>query len=370
MQFRKLSLTNFRNHAFSSFDLGRRIVGIAGGNGSGKTTVLDAIHFLAVGKGLTTSTDQAYLMDGATFFRLEAIADSEGEEDKIVIKYQSGKGKALEVNDKKISRLGDHVGRYPVVSVIPQDIDLLLSGSKERRRVLDITFSQIDGTYLEALIHYGKLIRQRNALLKKSQKDGRVDWDLLQTYDHKIYPHVHLIFEKRTEYCKRLSFFFEQYYTKLSGGAESVDFQYRSQLQEGNYGELTARCTERDRIMGRSHTGVHKDDLEFTLINKKIRDVASQGQLKSAVLSLKMAGHSLIRERLGIEPAFLLDDLFDRLDKRRASEFLSLVRDHTQGQIFITDTNAERLTDSVGNMDEKFTIFLISDGEINSIVDQ
>jgi DNA replication and repair protein RecF len=367
LKFRRLKLTHFRNHAGSELNLPSRIIGIGGPNGAGKTTVLDAVHYLAVTRGLTSSFDRSYVNKDAEFFRVEGEIDRGEDIQELVVKYQSGRGKTIEVDGEKIEKLRDYIGRYPVVSMIPQDIDLILSGSRERRRMLDLGFSQIDPDYLESLLVYRKLLRQRNAYLKEVQKSGKFQLNLLNTYDQRMVPYAENLHQRRRKYIDHLQAYFSEFYHKISLGGEEITLEYLSQLNEEDYLNLTAKNLEKDRIMGRSHAGIHKDDLNMTLLGDKLRDVASQGQLKSGVLALKLAIHKLIVEHSDKQPVFLIDDLFDRLDTGRANAFLGLIKGQTSGQIFITDTNIERLKNSVAVMNEKFTIFSVLNGKVEII---
>lgn len=364
MKYASLKLVNFRNHSNSKLQFANRFVGFTGPNGAGKTSVLDAIHYLSVTRGLSASTDGAFLKKGAEFFRLEAEVKIREENKKLVVKYAGKSGKTIEVDGEPLQRLSDHVGNFPVVSMIPQDIELILSGSRERRRMIDLAFSQIDRDYFRALLAYRKLLRQRNAHLKSLSRSGSGNLELIAVYDQKMAPHANLIFEKRKTYTLRIDEFFKEFYRIISGGSEQLGMNYKSQLHQGPYEEICKGFLEKDKIMGRSHSGIHKDDLELILLDNKLKDVASQGQLKSAVLSLKMSIYKLIKTELGIDPLFLIDDLFDRLDASRAKNFLSILKTQSSGQIFLTDTNRARLAKSISALDQNFTIFSLENGEI------
>ncbi len=369
VQFKRLKLVQFRNYHSEELSFSHRIVGIGGPNGAGKTSVLDAIHFLTVTRGLVSSTDRSYVKKGTDFFRLEGGFYIEGEAYELAVKYQPGKGKTIEIDGEKVKKLSDFIGKFPVVSMIPQDIDNLLAGSRERRRVLDLGFSQIDKRYLDHLLVYRKLLRQRNAYLKESLKNGQFETRMMDTFDERIAPYARALFQLRTEYTAELGSYFNEFYREISGGKEEISLEYQSQLAGGDYLDLVRKNRERDRVMGRSHVGLHKDDLAMSLLAEKLRDVASQGQLKSGVLSLKLALHRLIVSHTQKQPVFLIDDLFDRLDEKRAGAFLRVTKEQTEGQIFITDTNIKRLRQSVAGMNEKFTIFSIDKGKVLEVTD-
>jgi len=369
VKLKRIILTQFRNHTATALELRERVVGISGSNGAGKTSILEAIHFLAVSRGMNSASDSVYLMKGNDFFRLEGLLDSgESEEEthKLVVKYQLRKAKVLEWNGEKVVRLGDHIGRFPVVSMSPQDIDLVLAGSRERRRIIDLAFSQIDKEYLEQLMFYRRMLKQRNAYLKSLSKTAEWKPAMLSTFDSRMAPAAQVIFEKRKSYLDELENYFLEFYQKVSERNEMVEFKYQSELAEHDFEFLTIRNQDKDRFSGRTNSGIHKDDLELLLYNAKLKDTASQGQLKSAVLALKLSVWELIRKKTGKDPLFLLDDLFDRLDESRATAFLNLVKERSTGQIFITDTHPERLRSAVEKMNLPYHLFVVENGELVS----
>lgn len=370
MKVDSIILTQFRNHQATHLGFNERVIGLCGSNGAGKTSILEAIHFLSVSKGMNAYSDGAYLMREKDFFRLEGSIkpgsmDSEGTH-KLVVKYQARKGKIIEWNGDRVTKLGDLIGRFPVVSMVPQDIDLLLAGSRERRRIIDLAFAQIDREYLDQLILYRRILKQRNAYLKSVNKPGDFKPAMLSVFDDRIAPSAQFIFEKRKSYLKQLEKYFADFYEKVSSGKEKVDFSYKSELHEHDFQYLSEKNREKDRYTTRTNSGIHKDDLELMLYDSKLKDTASQGQLKSAVLSLKLAIWELIKEVTAKDPLFLLDDLFDRLDENRASSFLNLIKNQSDGQIFITDTNEERLKSTLEKMGIPFQIVVIENGEIVS----
>ena len=363
MHLAKLKLTQFKNYAGGELIFSSRLNCFVGPNGAGKTNLLEAIYYLCMGKSYASTPDQYAIQHGLDVSRLDGEFRSGADKDapeRIVIKLQKRKRKIIERNGAAYDRIAEHVGRYPVVIIVPDDSRLVLEGSEIRRRLLDNSLSQTDPAYLDHLLAYNKLLSNRNAMLK--ELDGRKDTTgLLDIYDLQMAEPAAYIHEKRYNFIGPFTEILTEAYAAISGRRESVGVTYRSQLLETPWAELMEKRREKDRVLQRTSGGIHRDDLVFTQEGHPLRRVASQGQLKSFVLSLKLAQYRLLEQGTRRSPILLLDDIFDKLDQDRVRQLLELVLTSAFGQVFITDTDPRRVTGLVDAATD-WRQFLVKDG--------
>ena len=365
MQLLRLKLTNFKNYAAEQVELSPKLNCFTGLNGMGKTNLLDAIYYLCMSKSCLNVRDNHIVMQGASFFRLEGIFQTDVAE-KLVAKVIPGSQKVFERNGVAAKTLAEHIGRYPIIVITPDDTQLATEGSEMRRRFLDNTLSQLDNNYLKALLFYNKILRQRNAALKSFGKGGQGPYnhELIQSYNKQMLTPAHLIFEKRKVLIEKLNPVFLDLYAAISGGQETVSLAFRSQLTDNSLADLLEQAGEKDRILQRSTCGIHKDDLIFKTENQPVKRFASQGQLKSFILAMKLAQYELLRLEKNQVPILLLDDIFDKLDERRVAALIELLLKREFGQIFITDTHSKRVATILDGFEEDYKEFEIRDGEV------
>jgi DNA replication and repair protein RecF len=357
MYFTSLRLTNFKNYASLHWQLSPRINCLTGWNGTGKTNVLDAIHYLCLCKSHTGLTDKQVVRHGEGFFRIEAILRNDDEEQrKVVVKF-NGQRKIMEQDGVEFARLSDYIGLYPVVMIAPDDVDLVQEGSEERRRFLDTTLSQLSAPYLQALMTYNHLLKYRNALLRQFAEHRRFDALLLTACDRQLYEPAALLFEQRQRLSAALSPLFQEFYEEISGGREKVELFYQSDLLESPLTLLLPEMLEKDRVLQRTGAGPHRDDLKFTMDGQPLKRFASQGQMKSFLLSLRLAQYEVLRREKDTDPILLLDDIFDKLDEQRVHHLIGLLISRRFGQIFITDTQRNRMEDILQNLTDHYRIF-------------
>ena len=363
MHLQQIKLTNFRNYEFQSVDFSERLNLISGLNGMGKTNLLDAIYYLCMGKSHFQSTDRNVVRKGELFFRLEGHFLLEKPE-KIVAKVVPCDQKTIERNDTPYPRLSDHVGLLPVVFLAPDDTALALEGSEERRRFMDNTLCQLDQAYLDALVTYNKLLDKRNALLRQFGEQGGFNLLLIETYNSQLEAPTNYIFEKRNWFIGQFQPAFNQFYSAICDKSEPVDCSYRSQLENGKFETLLEKSLEKDRVLLRTSVGIHKDDLIFQLKNLPLKRFASQGQLKSFVLAMKLAQYEMLRQHKQKLPLLLLDDLFDKLDDHRASQLIELLVKGDFGQVFITDTHPKRAEEMARSFSGAYKKLVIENGAL------
>ena len=357
MIIKKLSLYNFKNHFEKKFEFSPQINCFVGNNGVGKTNILDALHYLSVGKSFLGNTDLNNIKQEEDFFTIDAEIQNEDSEDIIRITQPKEAKKVIKKNDKSYDRLADHIGYLPSVMISPYDSNLISDSGESRRKFLDAMISQTDSEYLFDLIQYQKTIQQRNALLKYFAKNRTWDKDSLEIYDEPISRFGTKIFKKRKEFVEQLNPIVQNFYQIISGGKESVSVIYESHLLEDSFEKLLKECLERDRMLTYTSKGIHKDDLLFEMDYILIKKIGSQGQQKSFLISLKLAQMSLVKELTKKTPILLLDDIFDKLDDTRVSQLIELVNKENFGQIFITDTHRERTESVVKKINEESIIF-------------
>jgi DNA replication and repair protein RecF len=359
----RLNLLHFRNHHEAGADLGPEVNCFVGPNGVGKTNLLDAVHYLSMGKSYFDPIDTHNILHGQELFMVQGVMHTDAGEDAVLCSVRQGQRKVLSRNRKDYDRLADHVGRYPVVMVTPYDGQLILDGSEARRRFLDGLIAQFDRDYLEALIRYNRSLTQRNAMLKRFAERGGGTLEELEPWDEQLIAHGTVVHKVRNAFMKEMVPLLEQHYHGISAGPERVALQYRSALEDAPMRDLLNTAWDRDRVAQYTTQGVHKDDLLFTLDERPLKRYGSQGQQKTYLIALKLAQFDLTQQRSGIRPILLLDDIFDKIDPQRMRHLLKLLSDQRFGQVFITDTDATRLHTALDGLDLDVRFFHLTHGK-------
>ena len=343
MILQSLNILNYRNIREASLEFSPKLNCFVGLNGQGKTNVLDAIYLLSFTKSAYTSQDSLNITHG------EDMAMVQGNYGEFTIScgLRRGVKKQFRKDKKDYPRLIDHIGLIPLVMVCPADHQLIEEGSDERRRFMDVVIGQRNRKYLDCLATYNALLKQRNALLKQYADASTPPDDLLEVLEWQMIEPAEYIFRARTEFFKEFEPYFQEVYKVISGSAEVPVLRYISQLQDRELREAYVRTRQRDLILGWTSQGPHKDDLDMRLGEWPLKQVGSQGQQRTFVLALKLAQALYLADSTGEAPILLLDDIFDRLDSERVERIVAMVQCEQFGQIFITDTDRQHLTDII-----------------------
>lgn len=341
----QLQLTQFKNHPDTRYDFTERIVGITGLNGVGKTNLLDAIHALCFTRGYFSRQDQSLVRHGAVGFRLDGKIRRNDQLHSIqLILRETGK-KEIWLDGDLLPRMADHLGRYPVVMIAPDDAELIQGESRSRRQFLDALLSQLVPTYLENLVRFNRLLQQRQALLREmaEKQVSASQLAVLDVLDEQWVDTMRVLIPERTRWTTILNDKVSEHYQRIAGIQESIRVSYQSDLlNEDPLSRIRAQ-RNRDLAAQRNTVGPHRDDLLFQLGDHPFKAIASQGQRKTLLFALKLAERSLLEEELKLPPLLLLDDVFEKLDPKRMQALLSWVADQTHSQVFITDTDPDRL---------------------------
>ena len=352
----KIIITHFKNYDFTSFDFDQNVVGICGLNGKGKTNLLDAIYYCCFTKSYFSGTDSWTINFDKDGFRLEAFFEKQEQDQKVICINRGSNKKEFSLNDVPYEKFSKHIGLLPAVMIAPDDIELITGASENRRRYIDILLSQVEQGYLEQLIIYNKILQQRNSLLKKMDEDKNNAMSVLEILDEQMIAPATFIHKKRKEFLKQLIPLVQKFYHLIAENAEVIFLEYTSQLNENNFEDLVKQYRQKDLVLQRSNSGIHKDDIVFELNEQVFKNIASQGQRKSLLFALKLAEFELLKIKKGFVPILLLDDVFEKLDNRRMQQLLQWVCKENAGQVFITDTHKERLEEAFDSLDVQFQI--------------
>jgi DNA replication and repair protein RecF len=342
MYLQKINLLNFKNYEELSLSFSPQINCIVGYNGTGKTNLLDAIYYLSLTKSALSILDSQNIYHGADFFMVDGVFSMNEKTHQITCSLKTGGRKTVLTDKKAYERLSDHIGRFPVVMIAPNDTDLVREGSDIRRKFFDGMLSQIDHTYLNDLIQYNIVLKQRNSLLKHFYDRNYFDKELLETYNVQLLPLGQALHEQRKGFMSGFVPVFQNHYKSLTGSSEEVDLIYESELFEPNFEYEFAYATRRDLQLQRTTKGIHKDDFIFEINRFELKKFGSQGQQKSFVIALKLAQFDIIQQIKNVKPILLLDDIFDKLDELRINKLLEMIAQEVFGQIFLTDARSER----------------------------
>lgn len=366
MILEKLSLINYKNIQTATLELSPKINCFIGQNGVGKTNVLDAIYYLSFCHSANNPIDSQVIRHGEEFFMIEGkyTDDNSNSDEDLLITcgFKPGTKKHFKKNKKEYKRLSEHIGLIPVVMVSPSDTLLIDGGSEERRRLMDMVISQYDHSYIEALNRYNKALQQRNTMLKAEEEPNI---DVISLWEEQMATTGEHIYQKRDAFVKEMTPIFQRFYETISGNREQVVLNYVSHCQRGPLLEVIQRDRFKDRAVGYSLHGIHRDDLEIALGGHQMKREGSQGQHKTFVIALKLAQFDFLkRTNTKTTPLLLLDDIFDKLDAQRVEQIVSLVAGNEFGQIFITDTNRDHLDQILSASSHDFKIFYVEDGNV------
>ncbi len=363
MVLKTLSILNYKNIAQAELEFSSNVNCFIGNNGEGKTNLLDAVYYLSFCKSSTNPVDSQNILHGEEFLMIQGRYASEtGDEEVVYCGLKRKQKKQFKRNKKEYKRLAEHIGLIPLVMVSPSDSDLIRGGSEERRRFMDMVISQYDKEYLESLIRYNKALMQRNCLLKQEEEP---DVELLSLWEEMMATEGERIYAGRLKFVQEFIPIFERFYQQIAQEKETVSISYVSHCQRGPLLEVIQRDRVRDRAVGYSLHGIHKDDLEFYLGEYAVKKEGSQGQNKTFLIALKLAQFDFLR-RTGSNttPLLLLDDIFDKLDAERVEEIVKLVAGDCFGQIFITDTNRDHLDNILSRMQKDYKLFHVQGGVV------
>ena len=255
------------------------------------------------------------------------------------------------------------IGFLPLVQVSPADSILILGGSEERRRFMNIVISQYDRDYLNALLRYEKALNQRNALLKQ---EPLADSDVFLIWEEQMDAAAEVVYRKRTDFIAHFIPLFQRIHAAITQDKETVGLTYTSHIMRGSLLPQLINGRQKEHIIGYTLHGIHKDELEMTLSDYAMKREGSQGQNKSYLIALKLAQFLFLKELKQRTPILLLDDIFDKLDSSRVEQIIKLVSGPDYGQIFITDTNRENLDCILRNMGGDYRFFKVDKGIVTS----
>lgn len=357
MILKKLSLLNYKNFETKTFAFDPKINCFVGHNGVGKTNVLDAIYHLSFGKSYFNPITGQNIKHGEDFFVIEGQYEKETRNEKIIVSAKRGQKKKIKRNAKAYEKFSEHIGFLPLVIISPSDRDLITEGSDTRRKFMDGVISQGDSSYLQTLISYNKVLAQRNSLLKYFAVNNTFNQDNLDIYNEQLHGFGSEIFQKRTLFLEEFTPIFLERYVSISNAVESVSLEYSSQLKEIELLHLLQENTIKDKITQYTNFGIHKDDLSFQIDGHPIKKFGSQGQQKSYLIALKLAQFDFIKAQSKVNPILLLDDIFDKLDEQRVEHIISLVHNENFGQLFISDTHADRTETVIKKVGQTYKIF-------------
>ncbi len=361
---RKIIVQDFKNIRFQELSFSPNVNCISGLNGEGKTNLLEAIYYLSMTKSPFGTADRFNCRYGTDAFSIGGSYRLENEtETRVSLSVASGEKKLIR-DDKAIRRMGEHIGHFPLVMVSPGDSVLVSESGEDRRKLSNAVLSQMDREYLDAVQTYGRLLAQRNHILK----DPGADKGLLEVIGLRMDAPARAIVEARGKLCRDLEPAVSNYYRLISGGSEEVSISYRTDCADAPLSEVLASRLERDLALGFTGSGPQRDDFIFSMNGHPLRRVGSQGQQKSFLVALKFAQYDIMKQAYGFPPMLLLDDIFDKLDLRRISNLVSMVAGRDFGQIFITDTDSSRLSSIVDRITRDRSYFETSNGEFHERV--
>ena len=361
MHIHKIKINNFKNYISSEVSFSERINFLYGKNGAGKTNLLDAIHFISFGKSAINKFDIDNVNHKKTFFTLEGYY-SNNHIYKCI--YEKPNSKKIYENNTKYDKIKKHIGKIPLVFLNPYDINLIRNYSTERRKFFDQIFSQIDYKYLEKLLIYRRLLKQRNTYLKSVKSIEDLDKFHIKSYDDKLIELNKFINKFRKDAIQEFNVFFIECSKDLNVEDLNYSINYLSNINQDMDTSIFDESLEKDFFTKKTSIGIHNDDYLFKMDNVLIKRTGSQGQQKTFIISLKLTEYGMLKNKLSKSPILMLDDVFHKLDDKKIKILIEYLSDKKFSQVIISDSIKERLLLIRKNL-KKIKIIQIDKGEIH-----
>lgn len=352
MFLKNISITAYKSHGYAEFTLAEGLNFITGNNGVGKTNLLDAIYCLLNGRSYFQPNDSLCIKQNEAYYTLKGSLESEENSNKLMVSFVPGQRKAISINDEKVTKLAQYFGKFPCVVIAPDDVEIINGESELRRKFFDYLLSLTHQGYLQNLVNYNKYLDIRNKQLKLFLEHDSFDADLLNVYNEKLATYGNEVYKVRKAATPEFELVFNKTYQLIAGTTEQPVFEYLSGLNHGNFELGFTQNLQKDRYTGRTNFGIHRDDWNFTLNTLPLKKTGSQGQIKSFLISLKLAMYHYICSKRSIKPLLLLDDIFEKIDTHRMNHLLEIIKGEDFGQVVITDTSKKRIQDYLGKNTE------------------
>ena len=361
MKIKEITLSNFKNYENLKLRFNQRVNLFYGLNGSGKTNLLDAIHYLSISKSYFSSSDKLVIRHDQEFFRLHGVFTNNDKAYNISVKKRKDQKKVIEFQGAKLETASELLGKIPIVLIAPDDIKIVKQASKERRDLVNRIICQSNPKYLKTLITYNRILAQKNALLKSN---GAMDFQLIDQYNHTLIQLGSAICDVRKAMIALLRVYVIDIYHEISKGAEQIDIIYKSQYDTDDIKRDFDNLLQDEIRFKRIFIGTHKDDFEFYINGNPLKKIGSQGQIKSFLYALRVGEYKYLKEKLTEKPILILDDYFEKLDNQRLSLLCRYLKDDTFDQVFLSDTELERTSALLSTFDIPFESFEIQNGKM------
>ncbi len=364
MYLENLKLSQFKNYGHLDVLFSQDINCLVGDNGSGKTNLLDAIHYLSITKSAFNPVDQQNIQHDTDFFSI--IGGFIHKEKKVIIRCSLVRGEKKKIFEGKnqLEKASDHIGHLPVVLVAPNDSELITEGSEIRRKFFDSLIAQLNRDYLEHLINYSKALKRRNELIKTFAESSKVNHDLIEPYDLILIRESIYLSKIRKEFCQEFIPKLTHHYEIISEKKEKISLKYQSSAIDEDFELQFRNALKKDLALQRTTVGIHRDDFVFKIDGYPLKKFGSQGQQKSFLIAIKLAQFDILKNKKGFKPILLLDDIFDKLDDHRIEKLVKMINDHQFGQVFITDARPERTIHFTKGLDSEVNVIYVENGKV------
>ncbi len=357
MNIEHIKLKNFRNYNTLDLKLNSNITIVHGNNAQGKTNLLEAIYFIAIGRSYRASNDKELIMFDEQFCSLQAIASNDMIKDKIEINLNEERQKRIFINGVPVRKLGDLLGNILVVNFSPEDLQLIKSSPSGRRKFIDIELCQLSKLYYYDLKQYNHVLKQRNNLLKSIKRNSSLK-DTLFVFDNQLIQYGKKIIKQRQRFINELSQYADEVQNNITNGTETLKIEYNPSVTIENYEQKLNKSLNKDIMYGMTSIGIHKDDISFYINDINVKKFGSQGQQRTASLSTKLAEIEIIKNHRNTTPILLLDDVLSELDKNRQQYLIKSINDI---QTIITCTGVE---DFIQNFPSDVNILKVENGTV------
>ena len=359
MFIKRLQMLNYRNYNVLDISLGPHVNVFMGDNAQGKTNILEGIYYCAFARSHRTSKDRELINWNSDNALLSVTVGRERLDKRIDISILKDGKKAIQINKIKIKKIGELFGNFNVVMFSPEDLKIIKDSPGVRRKFIDMELCQLNPKYYYNLVQYNKVLNERNSILR----NRNINKDILEVYDMQLVEFGYNIIIDRLEYIQKLNKYSAKIHSDITSGKEKIEFKYISTIKDlesikENFYSLLEKNRSRDCERGITSIGPHRDDFTVLINDIDTKSYGSQGQQRTAVLTIKFSSLKIIKELTGEHPVLLLDDVLSELDFSRKRYILSTIGDI---QTIITCTGIEDLYEY---LDDKSKVFKVKDGEI------